>query len=160
MGMKSNGLKVAIKQYERTKLEKDQERVVSLKKEMNILSRLDHVGIMRFIDSIDSGTRVNLVVDYINGSNLYQYIRKMPESRIKSENEVKIIFRQILESVEYMHSQNVVHRDLKLENILIDRETKQTKLIDFGFATIVRDINLSKLPYSCGTPIYMCPEMA
>lgn len=122
--MKNTGMKVAIKQYERTKLEKDPERVISLRKEMTILSKLDHEGIMKFVDSIDSGPRINLVVEYINGNNLYQYIRKLPESRIKEEEEVKVIFKKILESVQYMHEQNVVHRDLKLENILLDRETK------------------------------------
>ena len=59
-----------------------------------------------------------------------------------------------------MHDQKVIHRDLKLENILIDRKTHQTKLIDFGFATQVRSISETKLPYSCGTPIYMSPELA
>jgi serine/threonine protein kinase len=157
---KDTGEKVAIKQYERSKLEKEPERAHSLRKEMNILSKLDHVGIMKFVDSIDTGHRVNLVLEYINGNNLYQYIRKMPESRIRDEQEVKTIFKQILESVSYMHEQRVVHRDLKLENILIDRKTKQTKLIDFGFATTVSSISDTKLPFSCGTPIYMCPEMA
>lgn len=59
-----------------------------------------------------------------------------------------------------MHSQRVIHRDLKLENILVDRATNKTKLIDFGFATRVKSAYESRLPYSCGTPIYMCPEMA
>ena len=93
-------------------------------KEMNILAKLDHIGIMKFVDSIDTGHRVNLVLEYVNGNNLYQYIRKMPESRIRDENEVKVIFRQIIEAVKYMHDQRVIHRDLKLENILIDRKTK------------------------------------
>jgi len=58
-----------------------------------------------------------------------------------------------------MHSENVVHRDLKLENILIDRATKSTKLIDFGFGTEVQSIKDTKLSYYCGTPTYMSPEM-
>ena len=79
-------------------------------------------------------------MEYINGNNLYQYIRKMPESRIKNEEEVKIIFKKIVESVKYMHDQKVIHRDIKLENVLIDRKTQQTKLIDFGFAREVQSI--------------------
>jgi len=157
---KANGQKVAIKQYDRSKLLQDANRVVALNKESAILAKLSHEGIMGFVDSIDSGNKINIVVEYINGNNLYQYIRKLPESRIKDENEVKIIFKKTLESVQYMHEQRVIHRDLKLENILIDRKTQQTKLIDFGFATVVKSISETKLPYSCGTPIYMCPEMA
>mmetsp|Transcript_5125 Transcript_5125/g.7819 ORF Transcript_5125/g.7819 Transcript_5125/m.7819 type:complete len:123 (+) Transcript_5125:4089-4457(+) len=59
-----------------------------------------------------------------------------------------------------MHENNVIHRDLKLENILMDRQTQQTKLIDFGFSTKVKNSFESKLQYSCGTPIYMSPELA
>ena len=59
-----------------------------------------------------------------------------------------------------MHSNNVIHRDLKLENVLIDRESKQTKLIDFGFSIKVKNAQESKLPYCCGTPTFMSPELA
>lgn len=78
---------------------------------------------MKYYDSIDSGNKVSIVVEYINGNNLYQYIRKLPGCRIIDENEVKKIFTKIVEAVEYMHEQNVCHRDLKLENILIDRQS-------------------------------------
>ena len=99
---------------------------------------LDHPGIMKFYDSIDDLKKVHVVVEYINGNNLYQYIRRQPCSRIQTEKELKEIFYQIVDSVAYMHSQNIVHRDLKLDNILLDRETKTTKLIDFGFAMKVK----------------------
>lgn len=151
---------MAIKQYETKKLYQEISRVEALKKECAILSRLKHDGIMSFVDSIEQHNKVHVIVEYINGNNLYQYIRKLPENRIKNEDEVKVIFKKILDSVVYMHDQRVIHRDLKLENILIDRKTKQTKLIDFGFATEVESINETKLPYQCGTPIYMSPEMA
>ena len=59
-----------------------------------------------------------------------------------------------------MHENNVIHRDLKLENILIDRESKETKIIDFGFSVNVKDAYETKLPFSCGTPCYMSPELA
>lgn len=100
---------------------------------------------MRFYDAIDSGHKISIVVEYVNGYNLYQYIRKMPGQRIQDENEVKQIFSSIVESVRYMHSQNVIHRDLKLENVLINRHSKQTKLIDFGFSTRVKNAQETKL---------------
>ena len=58
-----------------------------------------------------------------------------------------------------MHNQNVVHRDLKLENILMDRKTKQTKLIDFGFSIEVDSIRDTKISQICGTQVYMSPEL-
>ena len=114
---------------------------------------------MKIYDSIDSGSKVSIIVEYINGNNLFQYIRKLPGSRIIDENEVKKIFIKIVKSVEYMHSMNVIHRDLKLENILVDRQSHETKLIDFGFSTKVKS-HEDRIPYVCGTPIYMSPEMA
>lgn len=114
---------------------------------------------MKFYDSIDSGLKVSLIVEYINGSNLYQYIRKLPGSRLE-EKDAKVIFKQIVEAVNYLHDNHVVHRDLKLENILLDRESDQIKIIDFGFSTKVKAVYTTRLPANCGTPIYMCPDMA
>ena len=48
----------------------------------------------------------------------------MHGSRMQDENEIKVIFKKVVESVNYMHEKNVVHRDIKLENILLDRDTK------------------------------------
>jgi serine/threonine protein kinase len=121
--LRSDGTKVALKQYDKAKLCQDQNRVDSLRAEISTLGFLDHPGIMKFHDAIDSGNKISIVVEYVNGNNLYQYIRKLKGQRIHDENEVKKMFTKIVESVEYMHSQNVIHRDLKLENILVDRET-------------------------------------
>ena len=56
-----------------------------------------------------------------------------------------------------MHENNIIHRDLKLENILIDTSNLNIKLIDFGFA--IKISNQKKLTIFCGTPSYMCPEI-
>jgi serine/threonine protein kinase len=84
----------------------------------------------------------------------------MPGQRIHDEDHVKLIFKQIVDAVDHLHSMQIVHRDLKLENVLIDRATNKTKLIDFGFATKVKAVNHTKLPFNCGTPVYMCPDLA
>ena len=83
---------VAIKQYEKKQLVKDHERVDALRKECNALMALDHPGIMKFHDSIDDYKKVSIVVEYINGNNLYQYIRRQPCSRIQTEQELRQIF--------------------------------------------------------------------
>jgi len=51
---------------------------------------------MKFYDAIDAGSKVSIIVEYINGNNLYQYIRKLPGSRISDENQVKLIFTKIV----------------------------------------------------------------
>lgn len=59
--------------------------------------------------------------------------------------------------MEYIHSINVCHRDLKLDNILIEEKTNMIKVIDFGFAAFCS--NTQKLKIFCGTPSYMAPEI-
>lgn len=66
------------------------------------------------------------------------------------------MFKQIVEGINYCHKINIVHRDIKLENILLD-EFKNAKIIDFGFAICTPDT--SKLKIFCGTPQYMSPEI-
>ena len=74
------------------------------------------------------------------------------------EDEVKIIFRQIVKAIDYCHNQNVAHRDIKLENVLLTTgDGFSVKLIDFGFSVIVQDD--AKLAIYCGTPSYMAPEI-
>lgn len=58
--------------------------------------------------------------------------------------------------MDHLHSINVVHRDIKLDNVLIEEGSRAVKLIDFGFSVIVSN---QKLKVFCGTPSYMCPEI-
>jgi serine/threonine-protein kinase HSL1 (negative regulator of Swe1 kinase) len=74
-----------------------------------------------------------------------------------SEDEAKGYFRQLVQAIAYCHSQNICHRDIKLENILVN-ETGAIKLIDFGFS--VRCSSKARLTTYCGTPPYMSPEIA
>jgi serine/threonine-protein kinase ULK2 len=74
---KSDKIQIALKQYDKAKLCQDQNRVDSLRAEISTLGLLDHPGIMKFYDAIDSGNKISIVVEYVNGNNLYQYIRKL-----------------------------------------------------------------------------------
>ena len=74
-------------------------RVECLKAEISILGMLQHPGIMKLYDSIDSGNKLSIIVEYINGNNLYQYLRKLKGQRITDENDVKLLFTKIVESV-------------------------------------------------------------
>ncbi len=65
-----------------------------------------------------------------------------------------------MEAVEYLHSKGICHRDIKLENIIINPKTKKIKLIDFGFAVFYNPNNPDyHLKLLCGTPSYMAPEL-
>lgn len=86
-----------------------------------------------------------------------QNFLKKKQNKCISEQTAKPIFKQIVSAVSYFHDLGLVHRDLKLENILID-DLNQIKLIDFGFATACKSGD--KLQLFCGTPCYMDPDLA
>ena len=93
-------------------------------------------------------------MEYINWGNLFSYVKKR---RKLSEKVAKFIFRQIILGIKHIHSQLIVHRDLKLENILIDMD-KNFKICDFGICIIL--LSQNQVLYShCGTPMYIAPEI-
>lgn len=111
---------------------------------------------MSLYEVIDSRTHVHLIMELCRGTNLFHIIKKRkPQPRL-SESEAATIFKKVVSAVEYMHSNEMVHRDLKLDNILVFED--QVKLIDLGFATgCTKD---EKLNIICGTPQYMDPDLA
>ena len=72
-----------------------------------------------------------------------------------SEAKVKAIMRRIMDGLAYMHSSNIAHRDIKLENLIYNNMTDKVHIIDFGFAVDCKQ----KLKTFCGTPSYMAPEL-
>ena len=90
---------------------------------------------MRLYEVIDNRTHVHLVMELCHGKNLYHLIKKKKPDQKLPEPDAANIFKQIVSAVAYMHAHDVVHRDLKLENILINEaNNNEIKLIDFGFA--------------------------
>lgn len=94
-------------------------------------------------------------MELVNGVSLLSHLKSMPNRRLE-EPEAKFIFNQVLKGIKYLHSKNIYHRDIKLENLIID-ENNNLKIIDFGFATISHKTKL--LNFFCGTPSYMPPEI-
>ena len=73
-------------------------------------------------------------MEYVQGKSLYSFLRKKGGVMLKIEEQLaKNIFKQVAEAVAYLHEEKIVHRDLKLENVLID-EQNRIKIIDFGFS--------------------------
>jgi serine/threonine protein kinase len=94
-------------------------------------------------------------MEFAPGVSLSQYYKSAQNRRLP-ESVAKLIFRQIVDGVKYMHSLSVFHRDLKTDNIIVDR-SKLVKIIDFGFS--VRADSQRRLNLCCGTPNYMAPEI-
>src|SRR5689334_3159288 len=98
---------------------------------------------------------MHLVMEYVGNTSLQSYLKSKATRRVE-EPEAKKLFRQLCQGISYCHSKNIVHRDIKLENILLD-ENLNVKIIDFGFSL---STPLEKtLTVFCGTPSYMSPEI-
>lgn len=119
--------------------------------------QLKHKNIVKLYEVIKTESHLWLVMEYCQGNELYYYIY---ENRRIEFKQCQNLFFQIILAIKYVHSLNLVHRDLKLENILLaDRKKTVIKLTDFGF---VREFNPAKrnfLQTICGTTVYMAPEV-
>ena len=116
---------------------------------------MDHPNIIKLYTTIDTGKQVVLVMEYIGKLSLYQYLKQKNKKRL-SEQETKKIFRKIVRGVEYLHSKKIAHRDIKLDNIMVNKNY-DVKIIDFGFSLFTS--SSKKLSLHCGTPSYMAPEL-
>ena len=137
--------------------------------EINILSTINHKNIMKLIEVKQSDDNYYLVCELCNGGSLSQSLDKYRKMYRKpfTEEIVQYLMRQIVDAIKYLHSQHIIHRDLKLDNILMsydnekDKENMnllgaQVKIIDFGFATKLHNSN--DLAFSTlGSPINMDP---
>lgn len=103
-----------------------------------------------------AGAQINVVMEYVGSQSLHQYLKSKPDRRLE-ESEAKRMFKQVISAVNYMHQKSIVHRDIKLENILLDDSNTNIKLIDFGFSIYIPSDK--KLSIFCGTPQYMSPEI-
>ena len=144
--------KCAIKIVNKRLLE-DTKDVQRLRKEIKILKTIRHKNIVQLYDIMESKMNLYFVMEYCKGGELFDYIVK--KKRLL-EKEACIFFQQIINGVEYLHSQGIIHRDLKPENLLLN-EKNQIKISDFGLSTFFSKNNL--LQTACGTPSYAPPEM-
>jgi serine/threonine protein kinase len=146
-----SGRLVAIKSFEKKNL-KSKHAKTKIMHEINILKKLRHPYISQILDTFETDTHIFIVLEYICG-DLLGFLRK--RSKIP-ENFAKIIFKQIIEGLKYIHQNKIVHRDIKLDNILIDL-TNTVKICDFG---VSRKLNPGDIMQDhCGTPTYIAPEI-
>jgi len=102
---------------------------------------------------VDVPYRKYIIMQYSSGGDLCRYVR---EHRRLSEQESCRLFVQIVQGLEYCHLSGIVHRDVKLDNLLID-ENKNIKIVDFGFSVSFKAGQ--KLRKACGSPSYAAPEI-
>ena len=146
--------KFAIKIYEKSKMTESQ-RMSSINREINLLKQINHPNIVKLYEVIDTPRQLCIVMELAHGQSLHSFAKSKTNRRVFEKTAI-IIFRQILSGIEYCHSLNIVHRDIKMENILVD-ENLDVKIIDFGFG--ICSSPTQRLKVFCGTPSYMAPEI-
>ena len=148
---KSTKEKYAVKIYKKESLN-DSVKKKNLKKEIKILSIVKHKNILQLYKVITGRLNIYIVTEYVSRVSLLSFL----EAEVNLEEEFcKFIFSQIVSAVNHLHQNEIIHRDLKLQNILLD-ENLLIKIIDFGFS---RFQPKDKIQVYCGTPTYMAPEI-
>ena len=158
-----NGTFAAIKILKEEFLRRDTDSILSVHNEITILKNMHHSNVVGMLGYGDSGEVVkpsgrhisNLVyimMEYVPGGLLFDLCQTMGAM---GENGGRFFITQLLDAVDYMHQKRVVHRDLKLENILVDDQLN-LKIADFGFACYK---SIDALKSYRGTMTYMAPEI-
>eukprot|EP00644_Phytophthora_capsici_P016551 jgi/Phyca11/10644/fgenesh1_pm.PHYCAscaffold_52_\ len=154
------GEKVAVKILEKKRIVQaaDVERVA---REIKILKRNHHQNVIQLFEVIDSPDNIFLIMEHVDGGEMFEYI--VAHHRIR-EPEAAFLFRQIVDGLAYLHSNEVTHRDLKPENLLLQSNRQQSsdstllvKIVDFGLSNTHDGGRL--LRTACGSPCYAAPEM-
>ena len=121
--------------------------------ETNLMRGLCHPSVTKILETFECEKYMLIIMEYISGGNLQNFVKKR---RKLCEKTAKILFRQIIQGIRYIHSRGIVHRDIKLENILLDLNNI-IKICDFGVGKLIKPNTILK--DQCGTPVYMAPEI-
>ncbi|KAM4614968.1 NUAK family SNF1-like kinase 1 [Polymixia lowei] len=146
------GRVVAIKSIRKEKIKNEQD-MVHIRREIEIMSALRHPHIISIYEVFENKDKIVIVMEYASKGELYDYIN---ERRRLTDRETRHFFRQIVSAVHHCHKNGVVHRDLKLENVLLD-ENCNIKIADFGLSNLYHKDKL--LQTFCGSPLYASPEI-
>ncbi|KAJ8066103.1 hypothetical protein OCU04_005194 [Sclerotinia nivalis] len=187
MGWKSEGgVQVAIKLIRRDSVGTNPTRLAKIYREIAILREISHPNIVQLHEMVETERQIGIILEYASGGELFDYILN---HRYLKDNAARRLFAQLVSGVGYLHKKGIVHRDLKLENLLLDRN-RNIIITDFGFANTFNpddelgdeiEYNLSSRDYvkrmeldkilpggsrrgdlmqtSCGSPCYAAPEL-
>ncbi|CAI5445722.1 unnamed protein product [Caenorhabditis angaria] len=124
-----------------------------LPREKEIVRMLKHDNICRLYDMITFPDHIVFVTEFCAGGDL---LKKMKDVKVMGEDDARFLFRQFIASLIYLQNHNIVHRDLKCENIFLDKH-ENVKLGDFGFARVLNPGDKSST--FCGSRAYVAPEI-
>jgi calcium-dependent protein kinase len=154
--LKSTGETRAWKCFLKSKYAED--KISVIKNEAKILKMMDHPNIVKVYDYYEDEDNFFIVMEYWKGGELFEHITKVG---VFTEEMASNIMKQILSAMSYLHSQNIIHSDLKAENIMFVNDSEDDyhwKLIDFGMATKHNNPD-EKMSRIQGTPYYIAPDV-
>ncbi|OAA68808.1 Serine/threonine-protein kinase KIN4 [Cordyceps fumosorosea ARSEF 2679] len=177
---------VAIKLIKRDTVGSNPSRLAKIRREVTILRGLHHPNIVRLFDMVETDRYIGIILEYASGGELFDYILN---HRYLKDSSARRLFAQLVSGVGYLHKKGIVHRDLKLENLLLD-SNRNIIITDFGFANTfdpheelsedeenklgdreqVKRLGLDRIrsngmrkgdlmQTSCGSPCYAAPEL-
>lgn len=187
LGWKRDGtVQVAIKLIRRETVATNPSRLPKIYREISILRELSHPNIVRLHEMVERDRHIGIILEYASGGELFDYILK---HRYLKDPAARRLFAQLVSGVGYLHKKGIVHRDLKLENLLLDSH-RNIIITDFGFANtfdptdelsneivynlgnreFVKKYRLDRqdergmrrgdlMQTSCGSPCYAAPEL-
>lgn len=132
---------------------KEKSSVVYCVQERRLLSSINFPFIVKYETHLQTRSSLLLIMEYVEGSDLFRLLRA---NKRFTENQVRFYVSQVLLSLEYLHQMKIIYRDLKLENILIDR-TGNVKMVDLGLARVLTKSEPCRS--FCGTIHYLAPEI-
>ncbi|KAM4873978.1 sperm motility kinase 4A-like isoform 1-T1 [Thomomys bottae] len=121
--------------------------------EVDIMKSVDHPNVVKLFHVMETEERVYLVMEYPGGGDLLRHVLEVIKLQ---EEEAQLVFRQIVSAMHYCHKSGIAHRDLKLENVLLDT-SGTVKVCDFGLGT--RVMLGEELDRACGTLPFWAPEL-
>ncbi|KIJ41968.1 hypothetical protein M422DRAFT_229485 [Sphaerobolus stellatus SS14] len=130
-------------------------RMSKVEREIEVLKLIKHPNIVRLYDVIETDKYIGIILEYASGGELFDHI--LAHRYLKEKDACKL-FAQLISGVSYIHSKKIVHRDLKLENLLLDRH-RNVIITDFGFANHFEHRADDLMQTSCGSPCYAAPEL-
>lgn len=152
---KNTGKFFAAKIFEKTEVSKSDKLRKALLSELKIMRMVDHPYILKMHQVYEGDQHIYIVFDIMYGRELFD--RVLSQKYYSEENSAKVL-KRLLEILKYLEKKEILHRDIKLENILLEFEDDDVniKLADFGLSTLVKDLDPT---VRCGTPGYVAPEV-
>lgn len=146
---------VAVKEVDLSR--KKAKRIQEMKRELHVLQKIKCTSVVKYIEHFIVNQTLVIIMEFCSGGNLTSYLK----DNAIDENEAKELFKQMAMAIKILHRKCIAHRDVKLNNFLLDSKKKLVKVADFGLSIVSFKYNdgfIMAKTY-CGTEPYMAPEI-